>query len=87
MGPDLEDGMAFGLPQASTISALKDHAEFRTQPLWGVSLHGPFLHDGRAETLEEAITMHGGEAEDIKNDFVALPQQDRDDIIAFLEHL
>jgi len=87
MGPDLEDGMSFGLPQASTISALKDHAEFRTQPLWGVSLHGPFLHDGRAETLEEAITMHGGEAEAIKNDFVALPQQDRDDIIAFLEHL
>jgi CxxC motif-containing protein (DUF1111 family) len=33
-----------------------------TPPLWGVASRGPFLHDGRASTLREAIADHDGEA-------------------------
>jgi CxxC motif-containing protein (DUF1111 family) len=87
MGPDLADEMAFGRPQDSTISDPTTHAEFRTQPLWGVSLHAPFLHDGRAETLREAITMHGGEAEDIRDAFLLLTPSEQADVVAFLERL
>jgi len=87
MGAELADSMAFGRPQASTLSDPTSHAEFRTQPLWGVSMTAPFLHDGRAETLLEAITMHGGEAEAIRDTFLALTATERADIIAFLEHL
>ena len=36
--------------------------EFRTPPLWGVSQTGPWLHDGRADTLTQAIEGHDGEA-------------------------
>ncbi|PYV86038.1 MAG: hypothetical protein DMG05_21035 [Acidobacteria bacterium] len=36
--------------------------EIRTPPLWGVRLRAPFLHDGRASTLQGAIEMHAGEA-------------------------
>src|SRR5207245_1572799 len=36
--------------------------EWRTAPLWGVADSAPYLHDGRARTLEEAIQLHGGEA-------------------------
>lgn len=87
MGPDLADGIAMGVPQASTIDGLTTHREFRTQPLWGVSFSAPFLHDGRAETLEEAILMHGGEAEVSRNAFAALSPADRARVIAFLETL
>ena len=50
-------------------------------------MHAPFLHDGRAETLDEAIMMHGGEAAAIRDEYANLPQTDREDIIEFLEAL
>jgi len=36
---------------------------FTTARLWGVCDTEPYLHDGRAFTLNEAIVAHGGEAE------------------------
>jgi len=39
-------------------------AEWRTPPLWGVARSAPYLHDGRAPTLEEAIRLHGGQGKD-----------------------
>jgi CxxC motif-containing protein (DUF1111 family) len=54
VGPDLADGLGPGEAESY---------EFRTQPLWGVSSTGPYLHDGRASTLDEAIRWHGGEAQ------------------------
>jgi CxxC motif-containing protein (DUF1111 family) len=36
--------------------------DWRTAPLWGLRESGPFLHDGRARSLAEAILWHGGEA-------------------------
>src|SRR5262249_6498687 len=35
--------------------------EWRTPPLWGVADSAPYLHDGRANTLEDAIRMHAGQ--------------------------
>ncbi|MBC2603681.1 di-heme oxidoredictase family protein [Puniceicoccus vermicola] len=67
--------------------------EWRTPPFWGIgtleSVHGetPFLHDGRASTLEEAILWHGGEAEQSKEEFMQLSAEDRQAVIAFLESL
>ncbi|MSR60865.1 MAG: hypothetical protein EXS08_00265 [Planctomycetes bacterium] len=87
MGPDLADELPFGLPQASRLAPANTAAEFRTQPLWGVSLSAPFLHDGRAETLAEAIELHGGEARAIRDAFLARPTPERADLIVFLEHL
>ena len=62
-------------------------AEWRTAPLWGVADSGPYLHDGRADTLEQAIEQHGGEAVDIVARFKEMPPQDRDAIVAFLKTL
>jgi CxxC motif-containing protein (DUF1111 family) len=36
--------------------------EWRTPPLWGLRDSAPYLHDGRAGTIDEAIRLHGGEA-------------------------
>ncbi len=36
--------------------------EFRATPLWGLRFRSLYLHDGRATTLDDAISAHGGEA-------------------------
>jgi CxxC motif-containing protein (DUF1111 family) len=67
--------------------------EWRTPPLWGIGLAervlpgAAYLHDGRARSLEEAILWHGGEAEASRDDFRALPAEDRAALIAFLRSL
>ncbi len=68
--------------------------EWRTPPLWGLGLspdsqgQGYFLlHDGRAHSIEEAILLHGGEAEKVKDNFTKLSQSEKDALITFLESL
>ena len=78
MGPDMADGLEMGLAS---------DAEFRTQPLWGIAAVAPYLHDGRADTLDEAIRWHGGEAQASRERYDALPAASRADLIAFLESL
>lgn len=87
MGDDLADGISFGDPQPSTIAGSTTEREWRTQPLWGVRLHGPWLHDGRAGSLREAVEMHAGEAAAIRDAFLALTPGEQADLLSFLEHL
>jgi CxxC motif-containing protein (DUF1111 family) len=61
--------------------------EWRTPPLWGVRDSGPYLHDGRASTLEQAISLHGGEAEESTKKFNALSLADQQKLLAFLKTL
>ncbi len=75
MGPELAD---------TTESELA--AEWRTAPLWALG-EGPFLHDGRARTLEEAILWHGGEAAHSREKFRAFTSSQRQALIEFLRAL
>lgn len=68
-----------------TIGAMRQ--EWRTPPLWGVRDSGPYLHDGRAETLEQAIAFHGGEAVSSAKRFFMLKPDERAELIAFLKSL
>lgn len=61
--------------------------EWRTPPLWGVADSAPYMHDGRAQTLLEAITMHDGEAAGTRDRFLNLSLSDRHALIVFLETL
>ena len=58
--------------------------EFRTAPLWGVSKRQHFLHDGRALTIVDAISMHGGQATAAVDAFNALSAADRQAVLDFL---
>jgi CxxC motif-containing protein (DUF1111 family) len=42
------------------------------------------LHDGRAQSIPEAILWHGGQAESSMNLYKKLPKADRDALEAFL---
>ena len=85
MGPELDDGYTEGNALTS---------EWRTPPLWGLGLSknsqgGNYflMHDGRAHTIQEAIMLHGGEAEKSKNGFKQLTDTDKQQLIKFLESL
>ena len=85
MGPGLDDGYTEGNAKTS---------EWRTAPLWGLGLapgvqggNTFLLHEGRARSLEEAIEMHGGEADVSQNRFTNLSASDRNAIIKFLKSL
>lgn len=62
-------------------------AMFLTENLWGVGSTAPYLHDGRATTLTEAILEHGGEAGRARAAFVALTLAEQECLIAFLQNL
>ena len=87
MGPDLAGEVSFGTPQMGANDPPTTEAEWRTAPLWGVGSAAPYLHDGRASTLQDAILWHGGEALGVRDAFSALSAQERDDVIEFLRHL
>ena len=58
--------------------------EFRTAPLWGIRQTAPYLHDGSAETLRDAILLHFGEASPAKDAFTALSFDEQSKLIEFL---
>jgi mono/diheme cytochrome c family protein len=58
--------------------------QFITPPLWGVADSAPYLHDGRALTLDDAIRLHGGEATTARNAYVALSGDNQKKIQEFL---
>jgi CxxC motif-containing protein (DUF1111 family) len=79
MGPALADGIREG-------NATEQ--EFRTAPLLGLGRNGPpYLHDGRATTLHDAIVVHGGEAEKSASAYRALSFRDREALLRFLRSL
>jgi len=69
------------------VSARDRSREWRTPPLWGLRDSGPYLHDGRAETLEQAVAFHGGEAQFIARHYFSLPAEERRAVERFLKAL
>ena len=61
--------------------------EWRTPPLWGVRDSGPYLHDGRADTLEQAIALHGGQGAPSAQRYFLLTPKGRMQVQAFLKSL
>src|SRR5262249_34270655 len=58
--------------------------QMRTAPLWGARGKTRFLHDGRAESIAEAIGFHDGQGAAARNAFNALAQADQDKVVAFI---
>lgn len=85
MGSDLDDGYTEGSAKTS---------EWRTPPLWGLGISknsqgGSYflMHDGRAHSIEDAILLHGGEAENSRNLYNNLSGTAKSALIKFLESL
>ena len=61
--------------------------EFTTARLWGIADTAPYLHDGRATTLFQAIEFHGGEAQGARDAFMALSEARQRKLLRFLGKL
>lgn len=79
MGPGLADGLVVENAAGS---------EWRTAPLLDLGRAGSnYLHDGRADSLQEAILWHDGEAGAAREKYLELEERERSDLIAFLNAL
>jgi CxxC motif-containing protein (DUF1111 family) len=94
MGVDLQSGGSSYGGQRPPVRSTETQAgngprpeEWRTPPLWGVADSAPYLHDGRAPTLADAIRLHGGQAAGSARRFARLPARRREDLITFLKTL
>jgi CxxC motif-containing protein (DUF1111 family) len=74
----LGDGLEMGIATGS---------EMRTEPLWGLRFVTRYLHDGRAGTLDQAITAHDGQARAARDRYTALTPDAKAQLIAFLQSL
>jgi CxxC motif-containing protein (DUF1111 family) len=85
MGQELVGGGSYNQPQPQLPSGDDPESdEWRTPPLWGVADSAPYLHDGRARTLSEAIEKHGGQTHVV---YSGLVEKQRKALIAFLQTL
>ena len=86
------------LPRARRPSSIGDRSSNSTTrprrpsaanrpPLWGLRDSGPYLHDGRAKTLDEAVMWHGGQGAESARQFQALTRVERLQVQAFQQTL
>ena len=81
MGAALADDVDETLPDGGgAVTA----GQWLTRPLWGVADTAPYLHDGRAATLHDAIVLHGGEAAGSRDAYLLLDDDDRASLRLFL---
>lgn len=58
--------------------------DMKTPPLWGLRASGPYLHDGRAPTIDAAIQAHEGEAAASRNLYRQLTPTQRQQLLEML---
>jgi cytochrome c553 len=61
--------------------------QWRTTPLWGVGSTAPYGHDGASLDLDAVIRRHGGEALAARNAYTAFGEDERRQVLAFLQSL
>lgn len=61
--------------------------DMKTAPLWGLRASPPYLHDGRAPSIDQAIQAHDGEALLSRNRYRALNATQRQQLLDFLNSI
>lgn len=61
--------------------------DMKTPPLWGLRASGPYLHDGRAATIEDAIKAHAGEGTVSKDRYLKLTPDQQALLVEFLKSI
>lgn len=77
-------------PQMQLPARSDDEArpsEWKTPALWGVADSAPYMHDGSAATLQDAILRHRGDARKVLEKYQTLATVDQENVIAFLNTL
>jgi CxxC motif-containing protein (DUF1111 family) len=62
-------------------------SEMKTAPLWGLRVRAPYLHDGRAATVDAAIRAHDGEGAAARDRFTGLSPDVQSQLVDYLNTL
>ncbi len=87
MGEKLSDEYPQG---TDTAGYAAQPGYYVTRVLWGVGDSDPYMHDGRARTLKDAIQLHGVEGSEAKaaaEAYEKLDEKDRESLLAYLQSL
>ena len=80
-------GTGDGIP----VSPAPEHAAttnmMRTAPLWGLRTRNRLMHDGLSFTKQEAIQRHVGQAAPVRDSYNALTDEQKGQVIEFLNSL
>ncbi len=95
MSPRLGDSDAYTVFNGSevpdrpavTSTTAATAREWRTPPLWGLRDSAPYLHDGRAATVDEAIALHAGQGTASAKRYADLSVRRKRHLTAFLNAL
>jgi len=89
MGPQLnaDDQAVLEWGGQEVNDGVAQSQEWRTPPLWGLWATAPYLHDGRADTLQQAIEAHGGEALLAKEAWMVASHSEQQALTGFLNTL
>jgi CxxC motif-containing protein (DUF1111 family) len=87
LSPRISVAEGNGQPARPRMPRGATRREWRTPPLWGFRDSGPYLHDGRAQTLEQAVAMHGGQGQSSAVTFFKLSPRERLQLESFLKSL
>jgi CxxC motif-containing protein (DUF1111 family) len=74
------DGIVQGGPQDTAH-------KLRTSPLWGLRMRPRFMHDLTSLSLGSAIQRHAGEADDVRERFARLSDEQKQNLFTFLNSL
>lgn len=67
------------------VSGTAGPTMMRTAPLWGARARSRFLHDGRASTIAEAISLHTGQGAAAAAAFQGLTPTEQQQVLEFLD--
>lgn len=85
---DLGPEMADDSPEPSVDGKTSIEAsKWLTRSLWGLADTAPYLHDGRATNLNDAILWHGGDANDSRENYKNLSEAQQASLMVFLSSL
>ncbi len=83
--PNADIGDVLGDPRTGSTSA--SAREWRTPPLWGLRDSSPYLHDGRAANIDQAVALHGGQGAASAKRYAELSSRRKQNLEAFLMSL
>jgi hypothetical protein len=87
MGQVLNDSGVYYQSDSPGQESGANPREWRTPPLWAFRDTGPYMHDGRAETVDEAVALHDGQGKHAARSYFLLAPEERDQVEAFLRSL
>jgi len=87
LNPKLTSPVFVALSKAPATPRGATRTEWRTPPLWGLRDSGPYLHDGRAQTIDQAVSFHGGQGAASAHRYFELTPRERLQVDAFLKSL